>query len=659
MQHDFRRVCAAMLSVIIIGAAPLADAAILYVDASRPASGNGATWETAFRTVREAVQAASDNGLDDVWVRGGEYPEVANGGNTSLEMREGVDLYGGFAGDETERAQRDPIANPTVLLGTATSPEDRVPTAPVVLGASNATLDGFIIRNGRSLRGGGMMCFRTSPTVRNCIFEDNVGVHDENITRTGWGGGVMVVGGVDPLFEDCVFRNNLGLLGGAVSLENGVPTFRRCRFENNRAYLSVGVVPGVPEDLWQDQTGSGGGIFGFEQAGVQVQDCVFEGNQADTMGGAVAFYERCEAYFRDTVFSNNTSLRDPEIVGYFPGGRGGALGLQWDSSTFERCLFTGNTSSDDGGAVFVGGLRPETNPNASPQFLARAFADPSFFNCIFLDNTAQGTGGGAMFFEAVGTFRHCTFAGNRATRNDPTSGGGIHSLWFAEPVVQNSILWNNTPFDVFDLPEVEFDPGNGEPITVPGSATQATHSNTGVVSSAPGNMNGNLLAGAGNISALPLFTRCDDFDRAEDVALQSGSPSLGTGSVANAEAVDYFKTSRGAGAPDMGAVEGATALDCGGFEGTPHSADWDGNGSLSLSEALRVVQFFNVGSLRCSPGSEDGYAPGFGAQNCAGHASDYSPRNWTLSLNELLRTVQLFNADSYTECPSGEDGYCL
>ncbi|MBI1318766.1 MAG: hypothetical protein GC168_07430 [Candidatus Hydrogenedens sp.] len=658
MQQSIQRALAAF--IVSAGAAFSfsADAAVWYVDAARPSSGAGTSWATAFRTVREAVQAASTSGNDEVWVRSGEYPEVTNNGGNSLEMREQVDMYGGFAGGETSRDQRNPVINETVLLGTATGPDDRTPTAPVVLAASNALIDGFVIRGGRSKRGGGMMCFRTSPTVRNCVFEDNVSIQDELITRSGWGGGVMVVGGVTPLFEDCVFRENYGLLGGGMALENGKPTLRRCRFEDNYAYIAIGPVPGVPGDLWQDQTGSGGGVFGFEQASMVVENCVFDGNQADTQGGGIAFYERGDANITDTVFTNNTSIRDPEITGYFPAGRGGALGLQWDSSTFERCLFVGNTSSDDGGAVFTGGLRPETNPGADAQFLARAKADPTFINCIFLENTAQGTGGGAMFFEATGTFTHCTFAGNQATRNDPTSGGGIHALWFAEPVVKNSILWNNTPYDVFDLPEVEFDPGEGEVITVPGSATHATYSNIGVASSAAANMSGALLVGAGNISALPKFTLCGEFDRAEDVALQSGSPSLGTGNAADAAADDYFGVARGGGAPDMGAIEGAIALDCGGFEGTPHSADQNGDGVLSLSDLLRVVQFFNVGGLRCSNGSEDGYAPGIGNTSCAGHASDYAPRNWILSLNELLRTIQLFNAGSYTECAPGEDGYC-
>jgi hypothetical protein len=91
-----------------------------------------------------------------------------------------------------------------------------------------------------------------------------------------------------------------------------------------------------------------------------------------------------------------------------------------------------------------------------------------------------------------------------------------------------------------------------------------------------------------------------------------------------------------------------------------HSADTTPDNRISLSELLRLIQFFNVGELHCQADTEDGYAPGGGDQTCAPHASDYNPQDWVISLSELLRLIQFFNSGGYHYCPdqNTEDGYC-
>jgi len=98
-----------------------------------------------------------------------------------------------------------------------------------------------------------------------------------------------------------------------------------------------------------------------------------------------------------------------------------------------------------------------------------------------------------------------------------------------------------------------------------------------------------------------------------------------------------------------------------------HNADQDADGAISMSELLRVIQFYNASGYRCSPqaASEDGYLVGILAPNqrdpaCPPHASDYAPENGALSLSEMLRAVQLFNLGQYHFCEeSGEgDSFC-
>ena len=94
----------------------------------------------------------------------------------------------------------------------------------------------------------------------------------------------------------------------------------------------------------------------------------------------------------------------------------------------------------------------------------------------------------------------------------------------------------------------------------------------------------------------------------------------------------------------------------------PHDADQDGNNQVSLSELLRVIQFYNSGGMSCAipaDSTEDGFAPGLeGNHTCAPHASDYNPQDWVISLSELLRLVQFYNIGGYYSCPGGEDGFC-
>jgi len=89
-----------------------------------------------------------------------------------------------------------------------------------------------------------------------------------------------------------------------------------------------------------------------------------------------------------------------------------------------------------------------------------------------------------------------------------------------------------------------------------------------------------------------------------------------------------------------------------------HSADSNGDGMISLSEFLRVLQFYNSGGYRCQPGTEDGYASHLGDTSCVPHSSDYHPQDWQIDLSELLRMVQLYNAGAYHACTDSEDGFC-
>lgn len=90
-----------------------------------------------------------------------------------------------------------------------------------------------------------------------------------------------------------------------------------------------------------------------------------------------------------------------------------------------------------------------------------------------------------------------------------------------------------------------------------------------------------------------------------------------------------------------------------------HAADTDENWAISLSELLRVIQFFNANGFHCQADTEDGFAVGPGDLSCDPHDSDYVPQDWDISLGELLRLIQIYNIalGSYHPDVAGEDGF--
>ena len=97
-----------------------------------------------------------------------------------------------------------------------------------------------------------------------------------------------------------------------------------------------------------------------------------------------------------------------------------------------------------------------------------------------------------------------------------------------------------------------------------------------------------------------------------------------------------------------------------------YSSDTNGDKVVSLSEVVRVVQLFGAGGYTCLalPGeSEDGYEP-LGAKgnfSCAlPHAADVSGApDGVISLSELLRVIQFFSTGGIEFCEGlSEDDFC-
>ena len=207
-------------TLVDIEAAIVPDAnGIVYVSYYGGGNRTGSSWANATQFLADAFAA---NNVKQIWVTSG-YFYPSNGGGfmfndpaASFILRNNVEVYGGFKGDETSISQRDLINFPTVLEGNGISYH-------VVTGTgtdNTAILDGFIIQGGKGIgsvepqgRGGGLYNGdNSSPIIKNCIFRSNI---------ANYGGAVYNSLNNAPSFINCLFMNNTGLyLGGGIFNDN-------------------------------------------------------------------------------------------------------------------------------------------------------------------------------------------------------------------------------------------------------------------------------------------------------------------------------------------------------------------------------------------------------------------------------------------------------
>ncbi|MBO9370391.1 MAG: hypothetical protein J7575_04795 [Chloroflexi bacterium] len=142
-----------------------ADPRVLYAAPDGATSGNCDSWANAC-TLQYALSIAQSG--DEIWVKKGvHYPGPAGDRTATFALKNGVALYGGFAGTESSRDARNWQANPTVLSGDIdrndiTDANGVVMTTTHIVGNnayhvvtagnvdSTAILDGFVITAGKA-----------------------------------------------------------------------------------------------------------------------------------------------------------------------------------------------------------------------------------------------------------------------------------------------------------------------------------------------------------------------------------------------------------------------------------------------------------------------------------------------------------------------------
>ncbi|MDJ0761491.1 MAG: NosD domain-containing protein [Myxococcota bacterium] len=278
---------------------------------------NGTSWSSAFTDISDAIHNAKKeidvkNGVDhcEVWVSAGTYYIFSTRRSDTLRMAPHVYLYGGFNGTEKTRGKRNPKVHLTTLDGRdGPAGADRV--YHVVTGASHAVLDGFVIANGEARgarHGGGMYNDQVSPTVRNCVFQDN---------SAGWSGGAIFNNRNRPLVTGSRFLNNRAKYGGAIANRATRDTLCGNTFMQNKAHKR------------------GGAIYNDSDASGTVGNSYFWRNSADKEGGAIYNKTSSEPAFFHCTFVDNFTKRKKKSGGAIYSKKGA-------NPSVANCLFWRN-----------------------------------------------------------------------------------------------------------------------------------------------------------------------------------------------------------------------------------------------------------------------------------------------------------------------------
>ena len=164
-----------------------------YVNSSANGQDNGQSWSDAFSNLHKALEVAQPG--DSVWVAEGVYtPAISASRDSSFDLPSGVRLFGGFAGTESNIAQRDWQTHLTVLSGDIGIVGDSTDNAYTILYLLNpdsgTVVDGLIFRHGIADNpesgpsvsspkkcGGAMYIMAANgwayPDIQNCLFEYN------------------------------------------------------------------------------------------------------------------------------------------------------------------------------------------------------------------------------------------------------------------------------------------------------------------------------------------------------------------------------------------------------------------------------------------------------------------------------------------------------
>ncbi|MFW5652825.1 MAG: choice-of-anchor Q domain-containing protein [Planctomycetota bacterium] len=435
--HPRTRRLACLAAGLFVGSTALASD-IWHVDIDAAPGGDGSSWATAFDSLQTALAVAGRG--DEVWVAEGTYRPAESGGDRSnaFEVPRGVAIYGGFAGDELTRDQRDPGVNLTVLSGDLngddepgfTNRSDNTYNVIRITGSyAFSRIDGVTVRGGhadgsepRNQNGGGLLMGGSAPTLVNVTFRDNFAIAD---------GGAIAGLASAPVLDRCTLVGNAAANGGALSASNGSVFAIESTFEGNAAADSGGAIAVFDSAYLRidggtviantAEAGRGGGIYISGGSILDFNTVETANNTADLAGGGVYVEGDSEAVLHRGSLNENSS----EFGGGFAVGSDGEIEI-------ELTRLSGNAARADGGAgyLFAGaGIRladtsmlQNTAGNAGGGLANEGQSGMGLFNLFVTDNAAAIGGAISLAASTTATVEDSSFLRNSAD----DAGGALH-----------------------------------------------------------------------------------------------------------------------------------------------------------------------------------------------------------------------------------------
>ena len=275
---------------------------IIYVTATGAGLHDGTSWANAMDDINEAITLSATSGYPSIWVAEGTYNGDTVAAAGAFHYVEGVNLYGGFAGNEApayDLALRDFDAHPTILDGQH---------ANRVLNQINdfvtpTVFDGFVFQNGLvTNQSGAGVILRQGGRLRNSIVQNNIMLVTNNYEYYGIGVYIVGTSNSDTVLDHCTIRNN--------SYQSNLSTY---------VY--------------------GGGIYIYNTA--VITNCEVYGNTSRYGGG---------------VYINNGHIYNT-VVSHNQAYRYAGVNMNYGGSLYN-CVVANNTASDN-----IGGLYGSSSSN--------------------------------------------------------------------------------------------------------------------------------------------------------------------------------------------------------------------------------------------------------------------------------------------------------